>query len=81
LIDAKLTDIDGVDLAKQIRSETTCTAPMIMVSGYFYRDDGVVQDTLRSGLVSAFVTKPYRHTEMLATIATVLNKGQTPPYR
>ena len=75
LVDAKLTDIDGVELARRIRSETPCKAPMIMVSGYFYKDDGVVQDTLRSGLVSAFVTKPFRHGEMLSTIETVLSRG------
>lgn len=75
LVDAKLTDIDGVDLARRIRQQTPCTAPMIMVSGYFYKDDGVVQDTLRSGLVSAFVTKPFRHAEMLATIDAVLARG------
>lgn len=75
LVDAKLTDIDGVDLARRIRAETPCLAPMIMVSGYFYKDDGVVLDTLRSGLVSAFVTKPFAHGEMLATIDEVLNRG------
>lgn len=73
LVDAKLTDIEGVDLVRRIRTETSCVAPMIMVSGYFYKDDIVVQDTLRTGLVSAFVTKPFRHDEMLKTIHAVLN--------
>lgn len=81
LIDAKLTDIDGVELANKIRGETFCAAPMIMVSGYFYQDDGVVQETLRSGLVAAFITKPFRHSEMLETIAIVLNKGEMNPHR
>lgn len=75
LIDAKLPDIDGVDLAGRIRAETSCVAPLILVSGYFYKDDSLVQDTLRSGLVSAFVTKPFRHDEILNAIHAVLSTG------
>jgi DNA-binding response OmpR family regulator len=75
LVDAKLSDIEGVDLAKRIRTGTSCVAPMILVSGYFYKDDIVVQDTLRTGLVSAFVTKPFRHDEMLNAIDAVLTAG------
>ena len=75
LVDAKLPDIEGVDLAGRIRTETCCVAPMILVSGYFYKDDSVVQNTLRTGLVSAFVTKPFRHDEMLKTIRAVLSAG------
>lgn len=75
LLDAKLSDIDGVDLAKRIRTETSCAAPIILVSGYFYKDDILVQDTLRTGLVSAFVTKPFRHDELLNSINAVLSTG------
>lgn len=75
LVDAKLSDIDGMDLAKRIRTETSCGAPMILVSGYFYKDDILVQDTLRTGLVSAFITKPFRHDEMLNAIDAVLSTG------
>lgn len=75
LVDAKLPDIEGVDLARRVRAETSCVAPMILVSGYFYKDDSLVQDTLRGGLVSAFVTKPFRHDEMLNAINAVLCTG------
>ena len=43
LIDAKLPDIEGVDLARRIRAETSCVAPLILISGYFYKDDSLVQ--------------------------------------
>ncbi len=72
LVDAKLSDIEGVDLAGRIRTETSCVAPLILVSGYFYKDDSLVQDSLRTGLVSAFVTKPFRHDEILNAIHGVL---------
>lgn len=75
LVDAKLTDIEGVDLARRIRTETSCDAPLILVSGYFYKDDSIVQDNLRTGLVSAFVTKPFHHDEILSAIHAVLSTG------
>lgn len=74
LMDAKLGDIEGVELAKRIRTDTSCTAPVILVSGYFYKDDSVVQLSLNSGIIAAFVTKPFRHEEIMGTIHAVLNK-------
>ena len=78
LVDAKLPDIEGADLARRIRAETSCVAPLILVSGYFYKDDSLVQDSLRTGLVSAFVTKPFRHDEIMDAIHAVLPKEQDP---
>lgn len=75
LVDAKLSDIEGADLARRIRTETSCAAPLILVSGYFYKDDSLVQDNLRTGLFSAFVTKPFRHDEILNAIHGVLSTG------
>ena len=77
LLDAKLTDIEGVELARRIRRETSCIAPVILVSGYFYKDDSVVQHSLRTGLISAFVTKPFRHDDILNAIHTVLSTGSS----
>jgi DNA-binding response OmpR family regulator len=76
LLDAKLADIEGVELARRIRTETSCTAPVILVSGYFYKDDSIVQDNLRSGLISAFVTKPVHHDELLKAIHAVVSTEQ-----
>lgn len=78
LVDAKLPDIEGVELARRIRTETSCVAPLILISGYFYKDDSLVQDTLRTGLVSAFVTKPFHHDEILNAIHAVLSIEQVP---
>ena len=72
LLDAKLGDIDGVELARRIRSETSCPAPVILVSGYFYKDDSLIVQTLASGLIAAFVTKPFRHDDIMNAIRAVL---------
>jgi len=76
LLDAKLPDIEGTDLARRIRTETSCVAPMILVSGYFYEDGSFVQDALRAGLFCTFITKPFRHDEMLSAIHAALSMAQ-----
>jgi len=72
LLDAKLGDIDGVELARQIRSETSCAAPVILVSGYFYKDDSLIMHSLATGLISAFITKPFRHADITNAVQSVL---------
>lgn len=72
LLDAKLSDIDGIDLARRIRDERACVAPMILVSGYFYGDDSLVQECLQRGLFCAFVTKPFRHEDLRHVIRQTL---------
>lgn len=78
LVDAKLPDIDGAELARRIRRETPCVSPLILVSGYFYGDDSLVQECLRSGLFSAFVTKPFHHVLLLQTIRKALSLVSSP---
>ena len=73
MLDAKLGDIDGVELARRIQSEAISRAPVILVSGYFYNDDGVIQASMAMGLIAAFVTKPFRHDEILNAVQTVLS--------
>jgi len=75
LLDAKLADIEGLELARRIRTETSCIAPVILVSGFFYKDDSLVQHSLRTGFISDFVTKPFRHDDILNAIHTVLPTG------
>lgn len=80
LVDAKLPDIDGIDLARRIRAETPCELPLVLVSGYFYSDDGLIQECLSSGLFSAFVTKPFQHEGLVKAIRKALSaKAHTAP--
>jgi len=60
-------DLDGLDLARQIR-ELDASLPIIIVSGYFYAEDAMIQGAKESGQVSAFVSKPFEHQEILRVI-------------
>ncbi len=69
-LDAKLPDMEGLDLAKQIRllHPGTC---IVMISGYFYKDDASVQKALESGLISGFMSKPFQNDEVLGIMETL----------
>ncbi len=69
-VDAKLPDIDGLDLAKKIK-EIAWDLRLIMVSGYFYRDDPAIRKALEEGLISDFVSKPFQNQEILSVLKSV----------
>ena len=66
-LDAKLPDIEGLELARRIR-EIDPLIGIAIVSGYFYRDDIDIQDALSEGLISGFIAKPFNHEEILKLI-------------
>jgi len=63
-LDAKLPDIEGLDLAIRIR-ELTPSACIVIVSGYFYRDDMDIQEAMERGVISGFIAKPFDQGEIL----------------
>jgi len=70
-VDAKLPDLDGLDLARRIR-EGDAAVRIVLVSGYFYRDDAEVRQAMVAGLISDFVSKPILHQEVEAIAREVL---------
>jgi DNA-binding NtrC family response regulator len=66
-LDAKLPDIDGLELAKKIR-RLDPRVPIVIVSGYFYAKDPIVADALAEGLICGFVGKPFDHNEIMRII-------------
>ncbi len=66
-LDAKLPDIDGLELARKLR-KSNAHLPIVIVSGYFYQDDPTIEEVLQSGLVAAFVGKPFDHDEIVSVI-------------
>lgn len=67
-LDAKLPDIDGIDLARYLLKSHP-RIPIVIVSGYFYQNDLTIKMALQSGLISAFISKPFIHDEIARVIA------------
>jgi CheY-like chemotaxis protein len=68
-LDAKLPDMDGLELARCIRLIAHDTR-IIMVSGYFYRDDVSIQEAIARGVIIDLISKPFLQTEILRVLAT-----------
>lgn len=66
-LDAKLPDIDGLELARLIKIVNP-TIPIMMISGYFYKDDVMVQKALSEGLIYGFISKPFLHSEIVKVL-------------
>ncbi len=66
-LDAKLPDIDGLELARTLR-KTNAHLPIVIVSGYFYQDDPTIEGARRAGLIDAFIGKPFDHVEIVRVI-------------
>jgi CheY-like chemotaxis protein len=66
-LDAKLPDMDGLELARHIRAIDP-EISIVMVSGYFYRDDIAVQQAISQGLICGFISKPFLQEEILKAI-------------
>jgi DNA-binding NtrC family response regulator len=62
-VDAKLPDMDGLELARRLR-QLVPEMRVVMVSGYFYRDDSAVQEAMAEGLICGFIAKPFGHQEI-----------------
>lgn len=71
LLDAKLPDIDGLALARRIL-EIDLAIHIVMVSGYFYRDDVAIQKAFAEGLICDFISKPFHHDEILKAVEIAL---------
>jgi len=63
-LDAKLPDVEGLELAQQIR-RIDPEVHIVLLSGYFSGDDQPVRDAQAKGLVQHFIGKPFRHEEVI----------------
>ncbi len=66
-LDAKLPDIEGLELARQFR-EKAPQMRIILISGYFYNDDVAVEKALGEGLICGFISKPFLHEDILKAV-------------
>ena len=68
-LDAKLPDLDGLELARRLLAIAPATR-IIMVSGYFYPDDVSIQDAISQRVIDAFISKPFLQEEILKALQT-----------
>ena len=57
-VDAKLPDLDGLELAALIRQSSLHTA-IVLISGYFYQEDKAITEGLQDELFIGFISKPF----------------------
>ena len=57
-VDAKLPDLDGLELAAYIRRRNPETT-IVLISGYFYQEDPAIADGLANHLFYGFIAKPF----------------------
>ena len=67
LLDAKLPDIDGLELARNLRIADPGIL-VLVISGYFYKDDPAIQAALEQRLIHGFIEKPFSHAEVIETV-------------
>jgi DNA-binding NtrC family response regulator len=66
-VDAKLPDIPGPALVRQLRKHLG-NPIVVLISGYCFVDDPTVEESIRTGLIQHFVAKPFLHGDILALI-------------
>jgi len=58
IVDCMLPKMNGKDLVKKIKLETSPTLPVILMSG-IYRDRGFIRDAIKETGATIFLTKPF----------------------
>ena len=78
LVDAKLPDMEGIDLAKQLRQRQP-GLPIVLVSGYFYERDARIQEWIRQGTIWGFIGKPFVLSVVRKAIEAAADLAVRPP--
>jgi DNA-binding NtrC family response regulator len=74
-VDAKLSDLDGLELAALIHQRSPNTA-VILISGYFYQADKAIIEGLQENLFVDFIPKPFDLKEVRSVIRQVLDRAR-----
>jgi len=67
-VDAKLQDMDGLEVARQARALCPDTH-VALISAYYYRGDPAIISAQRCGTICCFIPKPFSHQEVLKVVA------------
>ena len=64
-VDAKLPDMDGLDVIRRI-GELRPEVRVVLISGYYYAEDAEVREAQGKGLIVHFIAKPLDLSEVSA---------------
>jgi CheY-like chemotaxis protein len=64
-LDAKMPDMDGLDVARFANKLGNDKPKIIMISGYHYANDPIICNAIEEGLITGFLSKPFTNEEIL----------------
>ncbi len=77
-VDAKLPDLDGLELSLLIRQISPSTV-VILMSGFFYREDIAIIQGLQNNIFTDFIAKPFNVEEIRLMARRVIERAMEVP--
>jgi len=71
IVDVKLPDMDGLQLATMLKAITPELA-IVLISGYYYAEDPEIEREVNQKIATSFISKPFSLRELRSTIQQVL---------
>jgi len=71
IVDVKLPDMDGLQLAMKIKAIAPELA-IILISGYYYAEDPEIEREVNQKIATSFISKPFSLRELRSTIQQVI---------
>lgn len=76
-VDAKLPDMDGLDVIQRI-GELSPGVTVVLISGYYYAEDPEVREACSKGLIVHFIAKPLDLREVSALARQAAGEERVP---
>ena len=77
-VDAKLPDLDGLELSLLIRQISPSTV-VILMSGFFYQEDIAIIQGLQNNIFTGFIAKPFNVEEIRLMARRVIERAMEVP--
>ena len=75
-VDAKLPDMDGIEVLRRI-GELQPGVALVLVSGYYYAEDPEVREAQHQGLIVHFIAKPFDLAEISSLARSAAERVRT----